>query len=472
MSYSNLETVRSTNLTTLNVWLCNDGDFNTDIQKAEKYLQNMGNFILSSVDFTPLEFAEKMEVKLKRILGQADNTIQEEKLNDCINKIENYKKFLKLNLAAAEKKANNLIKQYENVTDIKEECLNEMLRAKPKLHRARNLFIKVAQQADKSIFQRGINSYQILWDQLSTNLKIFKDIVKKYPENQLALLLHDHQSFIEALEDGKIPLGGELGALALQRIFSEYPQLTVRQKVSIATLIEKTQIERDTHCNSVALKSEIIKLQLYAQYCRDNDLPLVAWIGSARPVFSMIADHPGEGAYLNCDDAKWSPELNSTWLLIVSSMGYEIKLVEQHYPKVVDALTSGKILNYVSALIDEIRPFPKEFDSQYHGGDQPTATPQEILRLMSIGCKAKKNDDGSVSLTPPKSWVAEDYRSRKIKGLPQKHNIGRESQDVGVSRTRRHSVSFFKGSAQPVKKSLFEHPGESEEIRKNEKPKL
>lgn len=53
-----------------------------------------------------------------------------------------------------------------------------MLRAKPKLHRARNLFIKVAQQADKSIFQRGINSYQILWDQLSTNLKIFKDIVK------------------------------------------------------------------------------------------------------------------------------------------------------------------------------------------------------------------------------------------------------------------------------------------------------
>lgn len=104
MSYSNLETVRSTNLTTLNVWLSNDGDFNTDIQKAEKYLQNMGNFILSSVDFTSLEFAEKMEVKLKRILGQADNTIQEEKLNECINKIENYKKFLKLNLPAAEKK--------------------------------------------------------------------------------------------------------------------------------------------------------------------------------------------------------------------------------------------------------------------------------------------------------------------------------------------------------------------------------
>ncbi|AUH73564.1 hypothetical protein [Legionella sainthelensi] len=464
MSYSSSER-QNTNLTIFSVWLNSNGDLDSDLQKAEKYLQNMGNFILSNIDFTPLEFAQKMETKLQKMLSQKKSAEQEERINECINKLEGHKKYVKLHVPNAEKQADKLIAQYKNITDIKEECLKEMLYARPKLNKARDLFIKVAEKTNKeqSIFQRSINNYQLLWDELSNNIKKFQDLVKKYPDNQLAKLLNeDNISFVNDVVDGNISLDGELGALALQRLLSEYSKFSNLQKANIATFLKNTEIERVTHCDESALKSEIIKLHLYAKYCQDNNLPLVAWIGSARPVFSMIADHPGKGAYLNCDDAKWSAELNSTWLLIVSGLGYEIKLVEQHFPNVAKAIESGNIFNYISAIANEMRPNTKQSHSQYHGGDQPTATPQEILRLMSIGCTAKKNEDGSISLmSPKKAWVTEDYRSNTIK-----------NEAVEVSKTRRHSVTFFKSAPQPVKKSLFEHPGKSEDIRKDDTPKV
>ena len=133
------------------------------------------------------------------------------------------------------------------------------------------------------------------------------------------------------------------------------------------------------------LKIELIKLNLNAQL---NPESKILWLGTARAVNACRKNFNGKGTYLNCIDSEWSWELNRVFIQAAIKIGYEVKLVEQHSPQIEQAMLSNDSARFIEALAREVKPH--NVMTQYSGGNSPTATPQEIMILMDMDCRAKK----------------------------------------------------------------------------------
>lgn len=436
-----------------------------DVHLAKKILENTGSLILATVSMTPLEFATRILEKLKKLSEVMDESKKFE-IHELTKKCELHISFLERHIKPASSKTRKKIADYEVASAIKLQAIRALLLTPGITKDAVSLFKNdLAVSGQSSKFALGVVNNALVWQansvwqSIKSNLSSFENFAKKYPDNQLARLLEkDNKKFVESIRADRIALDGGLVILAIQRIIAEYGSLSRGDRVDVSKFFRES-LESTFSCKVDALASEILKLELYARYCKENNLPVVAWIGSARPVFWMIDQMPGGGAYLNCDDSKWNLELNRTWLLAVATMGYEIKLVEQHFPSMEEAILSGDVSRFVVALANEIRAYfdsdslkEKSMHSLYHGGTEPTATPQEILMLMSVGCKGHRNDDGTLSLVLP------EQSSREY--------MGNDAVKLFAERPRRHSVAGIENAPpQPVKQGLFQYPGKSEEIR-------
>ncbi len=111
--------------------------------------------------------------------------------------------------------------------------------------------------------------------------------------------------------------------------------------------------------------------------------------------------HQGEAIYFNPSAATWTWELNRAWLQAGVYLGYKFMLVEQHFPAIETAILSGDTSKFVLQLVNEMRPESSANTSQYNGDYSPTATTQEILVLMDMGCVARKMEDGRLVFYPP-----------------------------------------------------------------------
>lgn len=330
-------------------------------------------------------------------------------------------------------------------------------------------------QKDKpqSIYEHSVNPHVKTWSTIRPKLKELaqKLELKQYENNSLAfLLIPDDKEFLKEFEQGNFT-GEEIGFLAVQRLreIAGSPiskEITKEMKGKANELILSVSSSSEWYkYNSEALDKEIIKLVLHSLLHPNSK---IVWLGSARPVSAMIKStkldakgdrkeerKAGEGIYLNCDDSEWSWELNRAWLQTAAIMGFEFRLVEQHFPEIEKAILSGESANLLQQLAKEIRS--DTTPTQYSGKTSPTATPQEILALMDMGCVGRKNPDGSLSLALPKKSFDDEkaYISKS-----------------GVSLKRSHSAPNLFRSAPPPKyadrKKHFEEPTPSPITRKRQ----
>lgn len=281
----------------------------------------------------------------------------------------------------------------------------------------------------------------------------------KIPKNNdLAhLLLKPDNEFLVSIDYGTFTIVAEIGHLIIQRlreISKSRPELKLRANALINRHLTRLEKENVLYLHEQAFKGEIIKLVRHSL----SNAKKVIWLGSARTVIAMEKKFSGEGFYLNCDDNQWSWELNRAWLQAAVALGYEFKLVEQHFPDVEKAILSQDPDKLLVQLAREMRPDEENNTSQYNGTYSPTATPQEILVLMHMGCIAHKNDDGSLSLCPSKKTCEE----------PQ--NTSHE-RCLGLKRTHSYN-DFFKAAPLPPLDKWTDHfkdPGSSVERRANAK---
>ena len=218
--------------------------------------------------------------------------------------------------------------------------------------------------------------------------------------NSLVNLLETNdKEFVDAVDSDKLTIEGEIGHLILQRLkdiqhgggsFSQ--EKPAKEIVNMCAKAITRAIGNTNDgifkCDFDAFYVELTKLALHA---RLHPMSKKIWLGTARVVIAVISENVGNGTYLNCDEKKWTWHLNRMWLHAAIHLGYSIELIEQHFPKVEPALICGDNgASFVLFLLSQVRPTNK-VSSQYDGYDAPTATAQEILVLLDIGCNAKKN---------------------------------------------------------------------------------
>jgi hypothetical protein len=224
--------------------------------------------------------------------------------------------------------------------------------------------------------------------------------------NTLAhLILSTDTNFIEQINMGALTLEGEIGHLIIQRLksiirSSSPPVETAAQKhlkdqagKILYRAMDTSESESILKCDYSSLLIEITKLVLHAKL---HPHKKIFWLGTARAVDITLRTQAGEGTYLNCDDKKWTWQLNRLWLQAAIHLGYSCKLVEQHYPSVEKAILSQNASFFVRQLLYATRKQGEQNTSQYNGNDAPTATAQEMLVLMDLGCYASKNEEQSI----------------------------------------------------------------------------
>jgi|GEM_PF-3081746 len=292
----------------------------------------------------------------------------------------------------------------------------------------------------------------------------------KIDHNALAfLLLSDDVSFVEAINYGTLPIEGEIGHLIIQRLKELYFTKSLIQSTSpaehlfnnrirnlSATLISRSMSgvgDGLLKCDFDTLYLELTKLALHAELYPEAK---VFWLGTSRAVMAVIRKRAGQGTYLNCDDSKWSWHLNRIWLQAAMILGYQCELVEQHFPNIEEALFSQDGGAFVEELLKAVRPKNTDCTSQYNGYDAPTATSQEILVLMDMGCVANKHEENKrIYFSKPQT-----------KEMPSPSSNGRTSPSKN---TLHHSWdSGFSASASPhgrSKDQFFASKQSSIEIR-------
>lgn len=322
---------------------------------------------------------------------------------------------------------NEIIERIQSKHKIAEEITNKLLKQHMKvLKRATNYYTNKDRNASFhknsfSQFENTIYAQQRTWQNICNALEELSHLAdySHTQHNVLSLILTpSHEAFINLINEGKIPLGSEIGYIALQRLvdISRSTQSGRHMKAvanrTIRQLMSFGWPESLIRFNTIGLYNEIYKLVLHSLLHPDKK---VIWLGTARAVETFVKNFPGEGTYINPANEVFSWELNRAWLQAAVELRYEFKLVEQHFPDVECAILSGNPANLIEQLAREIRPHGVA-TSQYNGYDSPTATPQEILVLMNMGCYATKNpNDGSVTIHPPKLPRAlEDEKNKRV----------------------------------------------------------
>lgn len=239
------------------------------------------------------------------------------------------------------------------------------------------------------------------------NLRISNQAPADLLHNSLVHLLERSDSdLIEAIDHGSLAIEGEIGHLIIQRLKEiQYAKSSstdlvtdavIRNRLAIRAgkIISRTLSNQTNEglfkCDFDALYLELTKLALHAELHPDQK---IIWLGSARAVMAVIDEKNESGTYLNCDDTKWTWHLNRLYLHTAIVLGFTFELVEQHYPKMEEALLSQDGgAAFVQTLLNQVRK-DSSSTSQYNGYEAPTATSQEVLVALDIGCIPEKNDN-------------------------------------------------------------------------------
>lgn len=302
-----------------------------------------------------------------------------------------------------------------------------------------------------NFFESRTTAQLMTWTQIKLKLKNFDFDHTNTTHNALyKILATTDDEFVDYMKDVFFP-GDEVGLIAMQRlkdISSNGGFESKQAKKLLSEIMRVKSKDSPLFCNDDALEGEITKLALHTLLHPDKK---VVWLGTARAVNAMIDNYPGQGTYLNCDNSKWSWELNRSWLQAAVYFGYEFKLVEQHFPDIEKAILSGYSSAFIEQLVREMRAEGPDKTSQYNGSDAPTATTQEILVLMDMGCVARKNpEDGSLSFYSPRT--REEFIPGRTHGTQRRHSFP-DIQCISPVPPLARSVDHFVD------------PGSSDEIR-------
>ncbi len=367
-----------------------------------------------------------------------------------------------LSLAELQKRVNALRKVTTNAHRIAHRAsAREQITAKSLLEVALNGgYIRgVITVRDQEITLKVILPYYHLWSRIAPFLarEEVANFLSRHPNNLLAILCEpDDVKFVKRVKQDGLN-SNELSMLTMARLYHILQNSYCRKLQFSAAILLKKHSElsyspKDElfRCDWQVLEQELFKAALHAELNPDRK---IAWIGTARSVKAIIKENQGQGIYLNCEENSWNWCLNRAWLHAIVLMGYDIHLVEQHFPNIEAAILSEKPERLLAELIQEIRP--EEIESQYSGGDSPTATPQESLFLLDMGCVPEKLDNGRLILKKPVAITDELVFSQN---------------QVHCTLTRQHDYpGFFKAAPPPLNKDAilenFEAPEESIVIR-------
>lgn len=469
-----------------------------DLRLSEKILTNLPSLVMYAISMTPLTLAEKLKTKLDA-LEQFATHEELARIVKLKGQLNSYKQTISDMLPAAEKKAAEILAIYLRVEKAKSQDflaifnpLQALLQTPESFDsddnhsesddeeeacttlklRKGGFYTKTA--SESSYFALAAHAYMKQWPKLKENLEPLQYFAEKYPNNQLAQILHeDKKEIVKLLESGEFLLTNELGGLLFGRILYELPQWSVAEKSRVIKLQELMKYEKPFKADE--FQFELIKIYLFDALIRKSGQQPVAWIGSSRSVLAKVKKNPGEGAYLNCDDKKWSPQINRAWLITLLMLDYQIQIVEPQFPAMEKAILSGNFVKYIYCLASEMRHYDgssveksRVNDSMYHGGLEPTATMQELLLLLSMDCKTFKNSDGYLCVCPPEAQEellhTKSLATESLVASPKD-----EYDDIRRNFRLRlnHSFGDFgRMAANPVPGStFFSHPGASTDQR-------
>lgn len=298
-----------------------------------------------------------------------------------------------------------------------------------------------------------------VWYSAQKKLDYFKQIqpLKRRKHNSLAqLLLTNNQDFIETLSADKISIEGEIGLLIVQRLQEIYYSPSSSKALKTIALKRIREIlgtntnDNLLFYNQDMLQQEITRLVLHAELHPHNK---IVWLGTARAVNAAIQYVRPKCVYLNPPPRDLTWGLNRLWLQAAVELGYEFRLVEQHFPVIEKAILSQDPAKFLEQLLLETRGDSIEYTSQYNGQYSCTATTQEILALMNMGCVAyKDNKDHSIKFTP--RLRAQEEPLSLYSYSAQLENLGQfQRPPVG----RIHSSADIKPSNPPPYDEWTEH---------------
>lgn len=227
--------------------------------------------------------------------------------------------------------------------------------------------------------------------------------------------------------------------------------------------------------NNNELLSELTKLTTHAENYPEHK---VVWLGTSDAVNAMDERNGPSEIYLNADNDHYTWQLNRAYLQAAVDLGYEFRLVEQHYPEVENALIAGDPSRFIAELAKEIRPSSEHYKptNQYHGGEEPSATCQEILLLLDMGLVGRKDEDGSIVLKRPQKSYEADAKSPvvhiKKDENTNRQNGNEQSQYSWHYEDKQYSIKHsydFNASPRPNRRHSIHKP---ESQPTNKLPKL
>jgi hypothetical protein len=259
-----------------------------------------------------------------------------------------------------------------------------------------------------SIFEKTRHAGSLVWAHtryILNSLHDSEEFIQKQHNALAHLLLANDDVFLMSIDADHLAFDGEFGYLIINRLKDIHAssKSTLRMKKiagrKIAQVMPLTQPESLLSYEHDLFIIEVTKLILHAKFHPEKK---IAWLGTSHAVNAVIEQFAGEGMYFNPTRTHFSWMLNRSWLQAAAHLGYRFKLIEQHFPAIEEALLSQNPAQLLAQLLLEIREESTENCSQYNGNSSPTATTQEILALMDMGCTAKKNQitDHSLFLSP------------------------------------------------------------------------
>lgn len=327
---------------------------------------------------------------------------------------------------------------------------------------------------DQSIFKKSIrfskptpfetiqNPGLKTWHFVKNKLAYFQSIlsIDKRPNNSLAnLLLNDDQQFLKVIAYDQLILEGEIGFLIVQRLqklfYHSQSDIQTRKIAGkkLREIMAPSMRESLLYYNSDALMLEITKLALHARY---HPTRKIIWLGTARAVTAMIESSTPVDAYFNPLPQHLTWILNRLWLQAAVGLGYHFKLIEQHFLNIEAALLTKNPAKFIEKLLLETRSDNEQNTSQYNGNFSPTATTQEVLALLDMGCIAHKDPvSHGISFTPPQMA----YEEPLFSSLDTISSFFKQNPQSTPSHLYRpHSFSELdKASQPPPYKNLIEN---------------
>ena len=271
-------------------------------------------------------------------------------------------------------------------------------------------------------------------------------------------MLNDDQQFLEAIAYDHLILEGEIGFLIVQRLqklFYHSKSNMQTRKIAgkkLREIMKPSMQESLLYYNAYALMLEITKLVLHAHY---HPTRKIIWLGTARAVDAMIDNATPVGVYFNPSPQHLTWILNRLWLQAAASLGYEFQLVEQHFLNIEAALLTRNPAKFIEQLLLETRSDDEQHTSQYNGNYSPTATTQEVLALLDMGCIAQKDPiSKGIVFRPPQMATEEPaFSSSDTISL-----FFKKTQPTPFPLSRPHSFSELdKASEPPPYKALIEN---------------